>query len=131
MSFKEQFARLIRESPTIEQWLTYPKCPKMNAHIERFNRTLQEDCINHAEDLLFADTQAFNDRLWGYVAWYNLHRPHAGNEQQAPIRMLLPNASLEALQKSHSERHRTNITLIRLFMIYYTELRGSNAEIRE
>ncbi len=50
-----------RESPVIEQWLTYPKCPKMNAHIERFNRTVQEDCIDHAEDLLFADTEAFND----------------------------------------------------------------------
>ncbi len=61
--FQGQFARLIRESPAIEQWLTYPKCPKMNAHIERFNRTVQEDCIDHAEDLLFADTEAFNDRL--------------------------------------------------------------------
>ncbi len=62
--FQGQFARLIRESPVIEQWLTYPKCPKMNAHIKRFNRTVQEDCIDHAEDLLFADTEAFNDRLW-------------------------------------------------------------------
>ncbi len=61
--FQGQFARLIRESPVIEQWLTYPKCPKMNAHIERFNRTVQEDCIDHAEDLLFADTEAFNDWL--------------------------------------------------------------------
>ncbi len=61
--FQRQFARLIRESPVIEQWLTYPKCPKMNAHIERFNRTVQEDCIDHAENPLFTDTEAFNDRL--------------------------------------------------------------------
>ncbi len=57
--FQGQFARLIRESPAIEQWLAYPKCPKMNAH--------QEDCIDHTEDLLFADTEAFNDRLWEYL----------------------------------------------------------------
>ncbi len=92
-----------------EQWLTYPKYPKMNAHIKRFNRTVQEECIDHAEDLLFTDTEAFNDRLWEYLAWYKLHRPHVGSGQKAPIRMLLSNASLEALQKSYLGWHRAHL----------------------
>ena len=28
-------------------WHTYPKTPRMNAHCERFNRTLQEECIDY------------------------------------------------------------------------------------
>jgi len=31
---------------------TYPRTPKMNAHIERFNRTVQEEFIDyHIHDL--------------------------------------------------------------------------------
>lgn len=44
----------------ISRWYTYPKTPKMNAHAERFNRTVQEEFLDYHEDLLFSDTQAFN-----------------------------------------------------------------------
>ena len=44
-------------------WYTYPKSPKMNAQIERFNRTLQESFLDYHEDLLFTDTELFNRKL--------------------------------------------------------------------
>ena len=44
------------------RWLTYPKYPKMSAHAEHFNRTIQEEFIALHKDLLFEDIDAFNDK---------------------------------------------------------------------
>ena len=56
---------------------TYPKSPKMNAHCERFNRTIQEECVDYHYDLLFLDDLTdFNLELLRWLAWYNLERPH-------------------------------------------------------
>lgn len=58
-------------------WHTYPKTPRMNAHCERFNRTLQEECIDYHYTLLFQDDLTdFNLELLRYLSWYNLERPH-------------------------------------------------------
>jgi len=37
--FEADFAQLLEER-SIKRWYTYPKNPKMNAHAERFNRTI-------------------------------------------------------------------------------------------
>ena len=42
---------------------TYPRTPKMNAHCERFNRTVQEEFVDVHEELLFYYLPRFNDRL--------------------------------------------------------------------
>ena len=35
----------------------------MNAHCERFNRTIQENFVDYHEDLLFTDLDGFNQKL--------------------------------------------------------------------
>jgi transposase InsO family protein len=45
--FDEEIHRLHKN-----HWHTYPKTPKMNAHVERFNRTIQEEFIDYHEELL-------------------------------------------------------------------------------
>ena len=58
-------------------WHTYPKSPRMNAHCERFNRTIQEEFIDYHYDLLFLDDPSeFNLALLPWLSWYNLERPH-------------------------------------------------------
>jgi hypothetical protein len=43
----------------------------MNAHCERFNRTVQDECIDYRYDLLFLDDLTdFNLELLRYLAWY-------------------------------------------------------------
>ena len=57
----------------------------MNAHCERFNRTVQEECIDFHYDLLFLDDLTdFNLELLRYLAWYNLERPHHSLPQPYP-----------------------------------------------
>lgn len=46
------FADLLR-ARGIARYYTYPKTPKMNAHAERFNRTVQEEFLDYHEDLLW------------------------------------------------------------------------------
>lgn len=68
-------------------WHAYPKTPKMNAHEERFNRTIQEEFVDfHAPALLNPST--FNDRLIEYLLWYNGERPHWGLDLKSPIQFL-------------------------------------------
>ena len=45
----------------VGRWLTYPKTPKMNAHVECFQGSLQNEFAAYYEDLLFTDVNLFND----------------------------------------------------------------------
>ncbi len=55
---------------------TYPRCPKMNAHVERFNRTVQEEWIVYNRAILRDDVLKANESLIEYLLWYNCTRPH-------------------------------------------------------
>ena len=58
--------------------------PNDNAHIERFNRTLQEECL----DKLPRDINVINCELEKYLKYYNEYRLHMGIELKAPIELL-------------------------------------------
>ena len=68
-------------------WHTYPKTPKMNAHCERFNRTIQEEFVDyHAPELL--DPSKFNRKLMQWILWYNETRPHHSLNLKSPVQFL-------------------------------------------
>lgn len=54
----------------------YPRTPKMQSEIERFNRTLSEAFIMPNRFLLAYDIDEFNRRLMQWLLWYNTRRPH-------------------------------------------------------
>lgn len=58
--------------------------PNDNAHIERFNRTLQEECLDKTE----RTPDAFNKALKHYLCWYNTKRHHFGLNLQTPLQAL-------------------------------------------
>lgn len=60
----------------IMHYHTYPRCPKMNAHIERFNRTISEEFVVYHRALLRDDIHTFNQALTKWLYWYNEERPH-------------------------------------------------------
>lgn len=68
-------------------WHTYPRTPKMNAHCERFNRTIQEEFVDyHEPELLNPDV--FNRKLIEWLIWYNGERPHWSLNLKSPIQFL-------------------------------------------
>lgn len=66
----------------------YPRSPKMNAEIERFNRTLAEAFINRNRQLLAYDLETFNRQLIEWLLWYNTRRPHWSLGLISPLRYI-------------------------------------------
>lgn len=64
------------EKSGIVHFHTYPRSPKMNSEIERFNRTLSDAFIKQNRYLLAYDIDAFNQKLIDWLLWYNTRRPH-------------------------------------------------------
>ncbi len=58
------------------------KCPWQNGAVERFNRTLTEELLNHIIPL---GEQHLNRLLTQYQTFYNTARPHRANGGQSPI----------------------------------------------
>lgn len=87
-----EFAKHFEEACTglgITHFHTYPRSPKMNAHIERFNRTLSEDFIMRNRALLRDDVHAFNLKLVDWLLWYNTERPHESLGMLSPLRYIV------------------------------------------
>lgn len=61
--------------------------PNDNAHIERFNRTLQEECTGNYY-LESESLKAMDDKILSYVDFYNYHRIHLGISYRTPSQML-------------------------------------------
>ena len=58
--------------------------PNDNAHIERFNRTLQEECL----DILPRNVNVINCALKKYLKYYNEERLHMGINFKTPVQLL-------------------------------------------
>jgi transposase InsO family protein len=75
---------------------TYPRSPKMNAHIERFNRTVQEECIVYHRALLRDDIGGFNGALEEWLKWYNTERPHEALGLISPMEYYMSHYQVES-----------------------------------
>jgi len=59
--------------------------PNDNAHVERFNRTIQEEFLDH----LPRDVSFINEKLPEYLVYYNTKRLHLGIGLKTPQDILL------------------------------------------
>jgi transposase InsO family protein len=85
--FMKHFSEKLSELH-LTHYHTYPKTPKMNAHCERFNRTVQEEFVDYHQGLLL-DPSLFNQKLIPWLVWYNTERPHWGLKLQSPMQFIL------------------------------------------
>jgi len=87
--FKKYFISLTGKKSIIH-FHTYPKTPKMNAHCERLNRSLQEEFINFNLNDLFNNITTFNQKFGVYLEFYNTKRVHhAFKNKYSPIQFML------------------------------------------
>ncbi len=61
--------------------------PNDNAHIERFNRTIQEECTGRYT-LDSVSLESLNKKVARYIDFYNRDRIHSGIEYRTPMEML-------------------------------------------
>jgi len=88
--FMKEFETLLQEKGLTHYW-TYPRSPKMNAHNERFNRTIQEQFVDFHEDLLFTDMNLFNEMMADWLIDYNTIIPHHSLQMRSPVQYLIEN----------------------------------------
>ena len=86
--FKKHFNNKINELH-MTHYHTYPRTPKMNAHMERFNRTIQDEFVDyHMHELIVPET--FNSKLIEWLEWYNCDRVHfAFKNKLSPVQFML------------------------------------------
>lgn len=77
------------EKNDIVHFHTYPRCPKMNSEIERFNRTISDAFIKRNRMLLAYDIDAFNLKLVDWLLWYNTRRPHWSLGLISPLKYIV------------------------------------------
>jgi transposase InsO family protein len=95
--FKGAFQSALSEQQ-LTHWHTYPRTPKMNAHSERFNRSIQESFVDYHEDLLFSDITLFNQKMTDWIVFYNTQLPHLGNQPHPKKSTSLYNLPITPLQ---------------------------------
>ena len=87
--FKKYLNKLLEQN-NITHYHTYPKTPKMNAHCESFNGTIQDEFVDFNINLLFDNTMKFNEKLKDYLIFYNTKRVHcAFKNKQTPLEVLV------------------------------------------
>jgi transposase InsO family protein len=86
--FKKHFSERLKELH-LTRYRAYPKTPKMNAHMERFNHAMQDDWVDwHLYELLEPDV--FNRSLIDYLIFYNTERVHyAFQNKLTPIQFMI------------------------------------------
>lgn len=86
--FKKHFAARLLDLQ-ITHYHTRPRTPKMNAHVERFNRTIQEEFADYHRQLLL-NPDRFNEKLMDWLGFYNTKRVHhAFGNRLTPVQYLL------------------------------------------
>lgn len=78
---------------------THVRSPKENAFIERFNRTISEDCIMLNRGLLRDDVSAFNLKMVDWLLWYNTVRPHESLGMLSPLRYIVSTLTVGECQR--------------------------------
>ena len=89
------------KSDGIPHFFSYPHCPKINTYIERYNRTLQEEFIDHHLDII-NDKPLFHKALADYLIFYNTQRPHHSLGLKAPLQYLISNRKMSHMSLTYT-----------------------------
>jgi transposase InsO family protein len=93
--FHKYFKEHLKRKGITHFW-NYPSQPYKNGHIEKYNRTIQDEFIDQHTTLL-EDPKIFNHRLMDYLIWYNTKRPHWSLKLLSPVDYLLKNNYLSRM----------------------------------
>jgi len=99
--FHKYFTKQLEKSKVKHFW-NYPRQPYKNGHVEKFNRTIQEEFIDWNE-ILLEDPNQFNQKLMDYLLWYNTQRPHWALKLASPVDYLLKNNLVSRMRWTNTE----------------------------
>jgi len=87
--FHKYFMQYLEKRKIVHYW-NYKGQPYKQGHIEKFNRTIQEEFIDQNE-MWFDDVDEFNEKMLEWIIWYNTKRYHWGLNLMSPVDYLINN----------------------------------------
>ena len=79
----------------------YPRCPKINSIIERYNRTIQEEFIDNHLDIIH-DKSLFHRNLAEYMVFYLTKRIHKSLDKMTPVDYLIKKGGMSHLYGTYT-----------------------------
>ena len=98
--FEGEFDAFLRSQSIPHQW-SYPRCPRINGCVERYQRTLSEEFLQSHEDSVRYPRE-FLHQLAKYLLFYNTQRIHSALEKRTPIDFLLSNNPLSKMSVTYT-----------------------------
>ena len=96
-----EFEKKLKEE-NIRQVFSYPRRAKINAYIERFNRTLREEFID-VNGVLIKEDEEFRNLLIDRLVYYNSKRPHFSLNLKAPLEFLVENNKMSHMYVTNTK----------------------------
>lgn len=93
----------------IPHFFSYPRCPKINTYVERYNRTIQEEFIDPNLGIIY-DKPLFHQRLADYLIFYNTQRPHKSLGLKSPIEYLIENGGMSQKSLTYTYSFNKSVT---------------------
>ena len=94
--FHKYFMQYLEKQNVIHYW-NYKGQPTKNGHVERFNRTIQEEFVDWNE-ILLEEPKEFNKKLMDWLLWYNTKRFHWSLDLETPVDYLINNCLLSNMR---------------------------------
>ncbi|MFH0942622.1 MAG: integrase core domain-containing protein [Candidatus Beckwithbacteria bacterium] len=86
----------------ISHLFIYPRCPKINTFIERYNRTVQEEFIDYHLDTIH-DKPVFNQKLAEWNIYYNAKRRHHSLGLKSPLNYFVDNGGMSQMSLTYTK----------------------------
>jgi len=101
LEFERYFDSYLKEN-NVFHFFSYPRTPKSNAYVERFNRTIQEEFVDRSIDLI-ENINTFNSKLIDYLIYFNSVRPHRSLDNLTPMWYLVFKGILSKMSVTHTD----------------------------
>lgn len=86
----------------IPHYFIYPRCPKIDTFIERYNRTLQDEFIDPNLDTIH-DKGVFWQKLADYIIYYNAERPHHSLGLKSPLQYFVQEGGMSQMSLTYTD----------------------------
>jgi transposase InsO family protein len=106
-----EFDRALQKA-AIPHLFIYPRCPKINSIIERYNRTIQEEFIDNHLDIIH-DKSLFHHHLAEYMLFYLTKRIHKSLDKMTPVDYLMKKGGMSHLYGTYTVACQEHIFMIK------------------
>src|SRR4030065_1129943 len=89
------------QKAAIHHLFIYPRCPKINSILERYNRTIQEEFIDNHLDIIH-DKSLFHKHLAEYMVFYLTKRIHKSLDKMTPVDYLIKKGGMSHLYGTYT-----------------------------